>query len=44
MEPLGMTIPTDNTPEKFAEFMRREMARQGELAKLSGHSPLDSKR
>ena len=22
MEPLGMTIPTDNTPEKFAEFMR----------------------
>jgi tripartite-type tricarboxylate transporter receptor subunit TctC len=44
MEPLGMTIPTDNTPEKFAEFMRRETVRQGELAKLSGYSPLDPKR
>jgi tripartite-type tricarboxylate transporter receptor subunit TctC len=44
MEPLGMTIPTDNTPERFAEFMRREMARQGELAKLSGHSPPEPKR
>jgi tripartite-type tricarboxylate transporter receptor subunit TctC len=40
MEPLGMTIPTDNTPEKFAEFMRREIAHQAELAKLSGHAPL----
>jgi tripartite-type tricarboxylate transporter receptor subunit TctC len=40
MEPLGMVIPTDNTPEKFAEFMRRENARQAELAKLSGHAPL----
>jgi tripartite-type tricarboxylate transporter receptor subunit TctC len=39
MEPLGMTIPTDNTPEKFAEFMRGEIARQAELAKLTGHSP-----
>lgn len=39
MEPLGMTIPTDNTPEKFAAFMRREIARQAELAKLTGHSP-----
>src|SRR5712692_818781 len=38
--PLGMTIPIDNTPEKFAEFMRRETARQAELARLSGHSPL----
>ena len=44
MEPLGMTIPTDNTPEKFAEFMRRENARQAELAGLSGHSPLEPKR
>jgi len=42
--PLGMTIPTDNTPEKFAEFMRRETARQAELARLSGHSPLEPKR
>jgi tripartite-type tricarboxylate transporter receptor subunit TctC len=44
IEPLGMTVPTDNTPEKFAEFMRREIARQGELAKLSGHSAGDVKR
>jgi tripartite-type tricarboxylate transporter receptor subunit TctC len=44
VEPLGMTIPTDNTPERFAEFMRRESARQAELAKLSGHSPLEPKR
>jgi len=39
IEPLGMTVPSDNTPEKFAEFMRREIARQAELAKLTGHSP-----
>ena len=44
MEPLGMTIPTDNTPEKFAAYMRREMARQAELAKLSGHAPMEPKR
>ena len=44
MEPLGMTIPTDNTPEKFADFMRRETARQAELAKLSGHAPMEPKR
>jgi tripartite-type tricarboxylate transporter receptor subunit TctC len=44
MEPLGMTIPSDNTPERFAEFMRRENARQAELARLSGHSPLEPKR
>jgi tripartite-type tricarboxylate transporter receptor subunit TctC len=40
MEPLGMIIPSDNTPERFAEFMRRENARQAELAMLSGHAPL----
>jgi tripartite-type tricarboxylate transporter receptor subunit TctC len=40
VEPLGMTIPSDNTPEKFADYMRREMTRQAELAKLSGHAPL----
>ena len=34
-----MTVPSDNTPEKFAEFMRREIVRQAELAKLTGHSP-----
>jgi tripartite-type tricarboxylate transporter receptor subunit TctC len=46
LEPLGMTVPdpATNTPEKLAEFMRREIARQGELAKLSGHAPLDPKR
>ena len=44
MEPLGMTIPTDNTPDKFAAFMQRENARQAELARLSGHSPLEPKR
>lgn len=44
IEVLGMTVPTDNTPEKFADFMRREIARQAELAKLSGHAPLGQKR
>jgi tripartite-type tricarboxylate transporter receptor subunit TctC len=38
IEPLGMTIPSENTPETFADFMRREIARQAELAKLSGHA------
>src|SRR5689334_9743839 len=42
MDPLGMTIPSDNTPEHFAEFMRRENAKQAELARLSGHAPLES--
>ena len=40
MEALGMTVPADNTPEKFVAFMRRETARQAALAKLSGHQPL----
>jgi tripartite-type tricarboxylate transporter receptor subunit TctC len=39
MEALGMTVPADNTPEKMVAFLRRETARQGELAKLSGHQP-----
>lgn len=43
VEPLGMTIPTDNTPEKFAAYMARETARQAELAKLSGHSPMQKR-
>jgi tripartite-type tricarboxylate transporter receptor subunit TctC len=45
MQALGMTIPvaTQNTPENFAGFMRTEMARQAELAKLSGHDPLAPK-
>ena len=33
-----MTIPAVNTPATFADFMRREIARQAELAKLSGHA------
>jgi hypothetical protein len=32
-----MTVPEVNTPETFAAFMRHEIARQGELAKLTGH-------
>ena len=40
MAALGMTVPTDNTPEKFAEFMRRQTARQAAFAKLSGHTPM----
>ena len=39
MEPLGMTVPAENTPETFTAFMRRELAKQAELAKLTGHSP-----
>lgn len=38
MEPLGMTVPEVNTPESFAVFMQREIARQAELAKLTGHA------
>ncbi|MBX9776391.1 MAG: tripartite tricarboxylate transporter substrate binding protein [Xanthobacteraceae bacterium] len=46
LDPLGMTVPNPgaNTPESFAAFMRREIARQAELAKLSGHAPVDQKR
>jgi tripartite-type tricarboxylate transporter receptor subunit TctC len=38
MSALGMAPPpaADNTPEKFEKFMREEIARQGELAELSG--------
>ncbi len=43
LEPLGMVIPDvkTNTPEAFAAFMTKERARQAELAKLSGHKPLE---
>ena len=44
MEALGMTVPSGNTPERFAEFMRRATARQAELAKLSGHAPMAPQR
>jgi tripartite-type tricarboxylate transporter receptor subunit TctC len=36
MEALGMTVPADNTPERLADTMRRETARQGALAALTG--------
>jgi tripartite-type tricarboxylate transporter receptor subunit TctC len=38
MAALGMAPPpaADNTPEKFEKFMREEIARQGDLAELSG--------
>ena len=37
IEPLGMTVPAMNTPERFTAFMHKELERQRELAKLSGH-------
>jgi len=37
IEPLGMTVPAMNTPETFTAFMHKELERQRELAKLSGH-------
>ena len=38
MAELGMAPPpaAENTPEKFDQFMRDEIARQGEMAELSG--------
>src|SRR3984957_6706245 len=36
MAVLGMTVPTDNTPGRLAEYMRRESKHQGELAALTG--------
>lgn len=33
-----MTLPEVNTPEIFAAFMQRAIARQAELAKLTGHA------
>jgi len=36
MAALGMTVPAENTPERLAEYMRRETKRQGELAALTG--------
>jgi tripartite-type tricarboxylate transporter receptor subunit TctC len=44
IEPLGMTVPTDNTPETFATYMRKEIVRQAALAKLSGHAPLEQQK
>ena len=39
MAALGMTVPSDNTPERFLAFMKEQTARQAEFAKLSGHKP-----
>src|SRR5271170_5320151 len=36
MEALGMTVPAENTPERLADYMRRETMRQGTLAALTG--------
>jgi len=36
MEALGMTIPAENTPDRLADYMRRETIRQGTLAALTG--------
>jgi tripartite-type tricarboxylate transporter receptor subunit TctC len=36
MGQLGMTVPADNTPEKYDAYLRAETVRQGELAKLTG--------
>jgi hypothetical protein len=38
MGALGMAPPpaAENTPEKFEKFMRNEIARQGDMAELSG--------
>ena len=39
MAALGMTVPSNNTPERFLAFMKEQTERQGEFAKLSGHKP-----
>jgi tripartite-type tricarboxylate transporter receptor subunit TctC len=38
MTELGMSVPplADNTPEKYDAYMRAEIVRQGEVAKLTG--------
>jgi len=38
MEPLGMSVPSQNTPENLSVYMRAETAKQGELAKKFGKS------
>jgi hypothetical protein len=37
MAALGMTVPaaSDNTPAKYDAFIRKEIARQGELARIA---------
>ena len=31
-----MTVPAENTPEKYEAYLRTETVRQGEIAKLTG--------
>jgi tripartite-type tricarboxylate transporter receptor subunit TctC len=38
MAALGMTVPADNTPEKYDSYLRAEIVRQGELAQLTGQA------
>ena len=39
MGALGMSVPADNTPEKYEAYIREEIVRQGEIAKLSKSAP-----
>jgi tripartite-type tricarboxylate transporter receptor subunit TctC len=41
MGALGMSVPpaADNTPEKYDAYIREEIVRQGEIAKLSKNAP-----
>jgi tripartite-type tricarboxylate transporter receptor subunit TctC len=45
MAALGMAPPpaADNTPAKYDAFIRKETARQGEIAKLTGAKPPEKK-
>ncbi len=38
MAELGMSVPADNTPEKYDAYMRQEIIKQGEVAKLTGQA------
>ena len=39
MAALGMTVPADNTPEKYDAYIRQETAKQGAIAKLIKAKP-----
>ncbi len=38
MDALGMTVPSENTPQVLTKYMTEETAKQRELATQSGHS------
>jgi tripartite-type tricarboxylate transporter receptor subunit TctC len=46
MAELGMTVPApaDNTPERFAAFMREQVGRQAAFARLVGQEPVTPQR